>query len=286
MILEFKSIDLYGHKLFSWATVKTPARITGAMADQEACFTYVLQGESQVYSEKEVVYALPHDVLLSKCGNYITNLFSSCDVGIHSTITVHFHEAVLKKVYQHDVQQFLNEPLATDYPNMAKLVASTFVRQYIEGIRYYFRHPQLVTDALLVLKLKEILLLLLQTDNAPQVRALMQHLFTKRTFSFREVVEAHICSTISLSELAALTNHSLSSFKREFKRVYADTPANYIICKRVEKVAELLLLSDESISHIAWECGFKSLAHLSKLFKARYGISPSAYRLSQAGVCV
>ena len=279
MIIDYKVIPLYGNKLFTWATIKTPARFVGAMPDQEACFTYVLQGETQVFSEGECVNTIAHEALLSRCGNFITQLFSESRAGIHSTITIHFHEEVLKKVYQNAVPQFLKEQQHKDSPNMVKLDASILIRQYIDTIRFYFDHQQLITEDILVLKLKEIILLLLQTPNAPRVYELMQHLFAKRTFTFREVIEAHICSSISLEELAALTNHSLSSFKREFKKIYSDTPGSYIIRKRAEKVAELLLVSDESISNIAYDCGFKSLAHLSKVFKARYGLSPSAYRL-------
>lgn len=93
-------------------------------------------------------------------------------------------------------------------------------------------------------------------------------------------MDAHLYSSITLTELASLTHHSLSSFKREFKKIYADTPGNYIIRKRVEKVAELLQVSDETISNIAYDCGFKSVAHFSRVFKLQNGVSPSQYRLA------
>lgn len=280
MIVDYKSIPLFGQTLFSWVSVRTPARFTGAMASQEACFAYVLEGESSLYSEKEKLRAQATEAVLSKCGTYVTKLFSRNKGGLYSAITVHFHEAVLKKVYAQAVPHFLKEQPPADHPNMAKVAATTLIRQFFENIQFYFKHPELITEDILVLKLKEIILILLQTNNAPLIFDLLHHLYAKRTFGFKEVVEAHICSAISLAELASLTHHSLSSFKREFKKLYADTPEHYFIQKRTEKVAELLLVSDESLSTIAWECGFKSLAHMSRVFKARYGVAPSGYRES------
>ena len=278
MILDYKTIDLFGKKLFSLASLQTPVRFSGQMDDQEACFSYVLEGESHTYSEKETFATQAHEAFLSKCGNYVTKLSNRNEKGSYSTITIHFHEEVLKKIYADDLPCFLKQGAEHNAPNMVKIQASQLVKQYIESIRAYFASPELIREELLVLKLKEIILLLLETENAPLIRQLMSSLFCRRTYSFKEVVEAHICSSISLAELASLTNHSLSSFKREFKRIYSDTPGNYIIQRRVEKVAELLLLSDESISHIAYDCGFKNLAHLSKAFKSRFGLSPTEYR--------
>ncbi|MDQ0641228.1 AraC-like DNA-binding protein [Pedobacter sp. W3I1] len=71
---------------------------------------------------------------------------------------------------------------------------------------------------------------------------------------------------------------SLSSFKREFARHYNDTPANYIKTKRLEKAAELLLISDERIKDIAFNCGYNDLANFTKSFRERYSCTPSDFR--------
>ena len=43
----------------------------------------------------------------------------------------------------------------------------------------------------------------------------------------------------------------------------------------------MLLVSDENISGIAYDCGFNSLAHFSKSFKEKYGETPSQFKLNQ-----
>ncbi len=124
----------------------------------------------------------------------------------------------------------------------------------------------------------DIIVLLLNTENALIIKDIMSSLFTKRSFKFKEVIETHICSGISISDLSQLTNKSLSAFKKEFYNVYQDTPGHYIMNRKLEKVAELLLVSDDSVQDIAFNCGFKSTSHLSRSFKDKYHITPSKYR--------
>lgn len=51
---------------------------------------------------------------------------------------------------------------------------------------------------------------------------------------------------------------------------------------RMEKAAELLIISDKRISVIAHDCLFGDTAHFSSAFKIKYQLSPSDYRLSQS----
>ena len=163
---------------------------------------------------------------------------------------------------------------------IVQMAASELVKKYFEGVVHLFNNKAAASEEILILKLKEIIQLLLQTKNSTQITQIMSSLFSERTFSFKEVVEAYIAEPVSVEELAQLTNNSLSSFKREFKKIYATTPSTYIIDKRAEKVANLLKVSDESISNIGYQCGFTSPAHLSRVFKTKYGVTPSTYRLN------
>ena len=88
-------------------------------------------------------------------------------------------------------------------------------------------------------------------------------------------------SQLTIEELAQRNNLSVSSFKREFAKLYNDTPANYIKTKRLEKAAGLLLASDTRITDIAFECGFNDLANFTKSFHNKYNVTPTNYRSNQ-----
>jgi len=48
--------------------------------------------------------------------------------------------------------------------------------------------------------------------------------------------------------------------------------------RRLRKAAQLLQTTDKTVQQIADECGFESLSHFSRYFKAKFGITPSQYR--------
>lgn len=56
------------------------------------------------------------------------------------------------------------------------------------------------------------------------------------------------------------------------------TLEKYIISKRLEKVKELLVYTDLTLTEIAHLAGFSSIQHLSSQFKALTGLSPSHFR--------
>lgn len=195
-------------------------------------------------------------------------------------VIVTFYPDILKKVYERELPLLLQQPRNAGAGVSAEKINNDFlIQKYIEGLLFYFENPSLVNDDILVLKLKEIILLLSQTRNAESVLAILSQLFSPVTYTFKQIIEAHLFLQVSIEELARKTNLSVSSFKREFTKLYNDSPANYIKTKRLEKAAALLLASDSRITDIALDCGFNDLANFTKSFHDKYNVTPSNYRL-------
>lgn len=279
MILKHHSFDLYGKLLFETATIKPPFKRSSPMPD-EACFLYVVDGGLLNSSAQEQLQVQADEAVLMKCGNYVSQMLPSTNSGRYEAVAIHFYPEVMKRVFDNSLPTAFKNPEQKINSGMARVQASTLVKKYIESLLFYFKNPQLVTEDLLALKLREIILLLLQTENAPKVMEVLSNLFSKQSFHFKEVIEAHVLSNVSLPQLAELTGLSLSSFKREFKRLYNDSPANYLRQRKLTRAADLLAVSDQAVSEIAFDSGFNDLAYFSKAFKAHFGNSPSDYRLS------
>jgi AraC-like DNA-binding protein len=67
---------------------------------------------------------------------------------------------------------------------------------------------------------------------------------------------------------------------RAFRRVYKQTPHQYLVGQRIAKAKELLRNTDLSVTEICVTVGFQSLGSFSTLFRKVAGVSPSAYRSS------
>ncbi len=281
MIINHDTINLFGKKIFEKAIVKPPFKNLNILSN-EACFLHVLEGENASYSEEEHLIVHQHDAVLMKCGKYIYEGKPDAISGNFGLIAIHFYPEILLKIYKHDIPEFLKSGKNTPFKrNMALVKSDHLIQKYIEGLLFYIENPEMVTEELIVLKIKEIILLLLNSKNGPAILNIMYNLFANKDFSFNEIVEAHIFSPITISDLANLTNRSLASFKREFRNVYHDSPANFIKNKRLEKAAVILRMTENSISSIAYDCQFNNLAHFSTAFKAKFNVTPSVYRMSQ-----
>ncbi len=91
--------------------------------------------------------------------------------------------------------------------------------------------------------------------------------------------EDHFSEKISLDQIAE--NMYLSPFyiSKIFKSETGATPIRHLIDIRLEKARELLEGGwDGSIQEVAATVGYNDAYHFSKLFKKRYGVSPSQVR--------
>lgn len=85
--------------------------------------------------------------------------------------------------------------------------------------------------------------------------------------------------TTNLSHyLANELQHDYNSLSNLFTEVEGTTIEKYFISQKIEKVKELLIYNEQSLSEIAFQLQYSSVAHLSNQFKKVTGFSPSYYK--------
>ncbi|MDE7419339.1 MAG: substrate-binding domain-containing protein [Muribaculaceae bacterium] len=83
---------------------------------------------------------------------------------------------------------------------------------------------------------------------------------------------------LQISEIASAMNLGQSQFTRKIKALTNYTPVELIRRMRLQKAKTLLHSSEKTVSEIAFEVGFTSLAYFSKCYKEEFGISPTDSR--------
>jgi AraC-like DNA-binding protein len=78
-----------------------------------------------------------------------------------------------------------------------------------------------------------------------------------------------------LQDKLGLDYHYLSTL---FSSVEGVTIERYAILQRIEKVKELLMYDEKSLSEIAFELGYSSVQHLSQQFKKITGLTVSEFK--------
>lgn len=78
--------------------------------------------------------------------------------------------------------------------------------------------------------------------------------------------------------IAADLGQDYSALSNLFSEVEGTTIEQYFISQKIERVKELLMYNELSLSEIAWQLNYSSVAHLSKQFKKITGLTPTFYK--------
>jgi AraC-like DNA-binding protein len=94
----------------------------------------------------------------------------------------------------------------------------------------------------------------------------------------KDLADAHYSSPLAVADLARVAHMSPAHFSGEFRRVFGESPHQYLLTRRLERAAILLRTTDWSVTRICVTVGLSSLGSFSTSFRRIYGRSPSAYR--------
>ena len=85
--------------------------------------------------------------------------------------------------------------------------------------------------------------------------------------------------SLGAGHIAQLSHRTPEHVTRELKRYTGMTTVEWVTKARLDFAERQLRMTTEEISQIALACGFNSLAHFYKVFRARFGLAPHAYRV-------
>lgn len=103
----------------------------------------------------------------------------------------------------------------------------------------------------------------------------LRDFYIKEAISF---IEQNFQNAISVEDIAACCGLNRSYFGKIFHESMGKSPQDFLISYRMTKAAELLKLTDLSITDISNAVGYPNPLHFSRAFKNVYGISPRQWR--------
>ena len=164
--------------------------------------------------------------------------------------------------------------------NIKRIVHDPILDGFFNSMYPFFKSEQNPSNSLLELKLKELVINILTTDNNLELSSYFQSLIETDKPSIKSIMENNFYHSLSIQEFAGLSHRSLSAFKRDFKSCYSTPPGKWLLKKRLKYSLILLKNMESNISQIAYQSGFESSSHYSRSFKTKFGTSPTNYRSS------
>lgn len=156
--------------------------------------------------------------------------------------------------------------------------ASDLIRDFFVSVNNYIADGAFSEDEILAdMKLSELMYMIVTSKDCCIKNKLLEGVNPEIT-NFQQIIQANIFSDMSIAELAEKCHKSPTSFKKEFRRVYNESPHKWLIKQRLMKVRMLLVSTNKPVSEIGAECMFPNTSHFIKLFKKEYGMTPAEFR--------
>lgn len=244
---------------------------------------YVLRGTKYIYDGDQRVCLTRGDLFYLGIGHHYTEEIPENGQPFEQ-IMVYYTPTELQRILMH-----LNITYGMDITNdhrckecsSRSYVAMTgwsSIRNFFTNMNNYLREePSSHDETVENIKMTELIYMIVSHEDSCLKSKILSNIDTVKE-NFEQIVYEHIFQNVSIEELACKTNRSLTSFKKEFRRIFAIPPHKWFIRQRLMQARLLLISTSLSVSEIGVECTFPNTSHFIKLFKKEYGMTPAAYR--------
>ncbi len=277
MIVDVKRLNLWGCDVVIRAKAKSPHVVFDSLKN-EACFYYLLNGYSDLYTPTHKTFIPKQEGVSLQCGNYIGKFFTSIPNTAAEILIVKFPKDILKRIYINDLPSLFDKIKKNKTKEVKVIQDSSLLNEYVKSLLFYTENPHLAIEELLVLKIRELFILLANSDEFDTLQQVIESLFGEVDFNFRKIIEQHYYSNLKLDALAHLCMMSLSTFKRKFQTEFGQPPHQFLAQKKLARAMELIKNTPMQMVEIAEKCGFPEYSNFSNAFKKTYKQSPSHFR--------
>lgn len=93
-----------------------------------------------------------------------------------------------------------------------------------------------------------------------------------------DYIDAHLHQTITLEAMAQTLGMGVWTLNRHLRRTLNLSAYALVVERRVQRARTLLRMGDLSLKEVAAMAGFSDQAHMTRLFRAKLGMTPGQYR--------
>jgi AraC family transcriptional regulator, exoenzyme S synthesis regulatory protein ExsA len=231
----------------------------------------MLSGESYYFSNEGTFVMKKGTICLMRRNQLFKKLKKADQNGAPPSLISMFLDQ--KTLHQYAVENNISKQSTYKDKALIDLTGDVFLKGFFDSLLPYINNPKKLTAKIAELKTLEAIELLLQTGD----------IFENFLFDFQEPHKIDLETymnhnykyNIPLLSFAKLTGRSLSTFKRDFTKIFDTTPEKWLQQKRLEQAHYLILQKKQRPSDVYLEVGFENLSHFSFAFKKVYGVTPT-----------
>lgn len=242
----FKSDIMFDHHMLVWF-------ISGE--------TKIIQAGSTYFFKKGDIFLIPRNQLATII-NYPTNGLP------HKTVVMHLTAEILKKYYDSIEYQ----PNLTGDKKIYVYNNHPLLESCLASLIPYFEMNEL-PENIASLKITEAITILRTIDQS--IDSVLTNFEEPGKIDLADYMEKNFVFNLPLEKFSYLTGRSLTTFKRDFKRIFHTTPQRWLTQKRLERAHYEFVEKKKRPVDVCYEVGFENLSHFSYAFKKFFGYTPT-----------
>ena len=192
------------------------------------------------------------------------------DGGSFKAISISMDEATLRSISE-EYDLHMDKPYTGDCA--VRLNSNELFTNYITSLAPYINESKDVNQMLTNIKVKEAVMILLQTN--PWLKDVLFDFTEPGKIDLEAYMNKYYKFNVDVNRFAYLTGRSLATFKRDFEKIFNTSPNRWLQQKRLHDAYYLIKEKGWRTSDVYMEVGFKDFSHFSFAFKKAYGIAPS-----------
>lgn len=153
-----------------------------------------------------------------------------------------------------------------------------FVQKFVDSLEQVLKLPKKIQVNILKNKFEELMLYLIHQHNADFLNSMVQNIDDKIS-RLTNIAENNKYNKLNLEELAFLCNMSVSTFKREFFKLYQNTPIKWFNEQRLNHIAFMLKTNRNRPIELYEEAGYENFSNFVQAFKKKFGMTPKQYQI-------
>ncbi len=232
--------------------------------------SYQMSGSFVLADNKDKYIANPGDFHLIRKNQLVKFAKIPPPNGTCESLNIYLSDENLKNFAQ---EYQLQSEHVTKTNVLVKIDVNSVLENFIASLRTLLT-SNLNTKSLTDLKIKELLLILLQTK--PELKNILFDFSEPHKIDLEAFMNQNYRYNVNLERFARLTGRSLATFKRDFEKIFQTSPHQWMLKKRLDEAHYLLKEEKKSASDIFVDLGFEDLSHFSSAFKKQFGYSPKS----------
>lgn len=242
-------------------------------------FVFVTNGKKMWQTHRNDYIVTAGDALFVKKGANIAHQFHSED---YCALMIFMPDEFIKKFILNFSDSISSEKVTgnLDSDGVIRIEMDDFLVSYIKSLEVYFSMQEHPNTNVIKLKFEELLLNIFTSKKHSNIAAYLCSLLDSNNQQLKQVMTENFPYNLKLNDYAALSNMSLSTFKRTFKDIFNETPGRWLSQQKIILATQYLKNTDKTINQIAYDCGFEDPSHFIKVFKKQEKQTPLSYRNS------